>query len=184
VPCAIDHDEVRGLRASEEGRAYETEQHEAGDTGSAHAREPAASRGDRPEPHGERDRFEGPEPAPHAQLGATERRREEARERDPALAAFWDRPGDEPPFPARGMRPVIEMLSRVMGAAGKRGLVHLEMTVDAEGKTTSFKIYEMPDLDTAKYVAAVFNSTKFKPAVCADKPCQMYFPFKVRIVRE
>ena len=94
------------------------------------------------------------------------------------------RPGDEPPFPARGMRPVIEMLSRVMGAAGKRGLVHLEMTVDAEGKTTSFKIYEMPDLDTAKYVAAVFNSTKFKPAVCAGKPCQMDFPFKVRIVLE
>lgn len=90
-------------------------------------------------------------------------------------------PGDEPPFPARGMQPVLEMLSRVMGAAGKRGLVHLEMTVDAEGKTTTFKIYEMPDLDTAKYVAAVFNATKFKPAVCAGKPCRMDFPFKVRI---
>lgn len=91
------------------------------------------------------------------------------------------RPGDEPPFPARGMRPVLETLSRVMGAAGKRGVVHLEMTVDAEGKTTTFKIYEMPDLDTAKYVAAVFNSTKFKPALCAGKPCRMDFPFKVRI---
>ncbi len=94
------------------------------------------------------------------------------------------RPGDEPPFPARGMQPVLEMLTRVMGAAGKRGLVHLDMTVDAEGKTTMFKIYEMPDLDTAKYVAAVFNSTKFKPASCAGRPCRMDFPFKVRIVLE
>lgn len=98
-------------------------------------------------------------------------------------ALYEDMPAeDEPPFPARGMQPVLESLSRVLGAARAEGVVHLEMTVDATGKTTAFKIYKMPDLDTAKYVAVVFNATKFKPAVCGGKPCQMDFPFRLRIV--
>jgi hypothetical protein len=89
---------------------------------------------------------------------------------------------DEPPFPLKGMQPVLQDLSRLLGAARAEGVVHLEMTVDPTGKTTAFKIYKMPDLDTAKYVAVVFKETKFKPAVCGGKPCQMDFPFRLRIV--
>jgi hypothetical protein len=98
-------------------------------------------------------------------------------------ALYEDMPvEDEPPFPAKGMQPVLQDLSRILGAARAEGVVHLEMTVDPTGKTTAFKIYKMPDLDTAKYVAVVFNATKFKPAVCGGKPCQMDFPFRLRIV--
>lgn len=98
-------------------------------------------------------------------------------------ALYVDMPvDDEPPFPKHGMRPVIETLSRVMGAANKQGAVYLEMTVDAKGKAKTFKIYTMPDADTARYVAAVFSATEFKPGKCGGQPCEMDFPFKLRIV--
>lgn len=86
-------------------------------------------------------------------------------------------PGDEPPFPEQGLQPVIKKLSYAISRMKVEGEVTLHITVNAEGEATQFQIYQASSQQAAELVAHVFSQTKFKPAICDGKPCQMDFPF-------
>lgn len=88
---------------------------------------------------------------------------------------------DEPPYPADGLRPVAESLAFVLadGQVGK-GRLFMTVKVDEKGTPTAVSVYETPDARTSKEAANVLMRTRYKPGVCAGKPCSSEFPFDVR----
>jgi hypothetical protein len=85
---------------------------------------------------------------------------------------------DEPPFPERGLKAVIEPLSKLITRLRLEGNVTIIVTVDAQGAATDVALVKYPDLETAKAVAAVLFETKYKPAVCGGQPCRMQWAFR------
>jgi hypothetical protein len=90
-------------------------------------------------------------------------------------------PGDEPPFPAAGMRPVFNNIRKGQQIVRARGRLNLVVTVDAEGKATQVAdlggVGGANALEMTRYAGSVLLMTKFKPAVCSGRPCQSQFPF-------
>ncbi len=86
-------------------------------------------------------------------------------------------PGDEPPFPAEGLRPIYEAMRKGQNKLGVTGELILLATVGADGEVIEVKALGSPSEEMTQYAASVLFFTKFKPAVCAGKPCQMQFPF-------
>jgi hypothetical protein len=89
-------------------------------------------------------------------------------------------PGDEPPFPIDGMRPVFNNLKKGQQIVRSRGKLNLVVTVSPEGKAL-----EVADLggtggvnamEMTRFASTVLLMTKFKPAVCAGNPCKSQFP--------
>jgi hypothetical protein len=90
-------------------------------------------------------------------------------------------PGDEPPFPAAGLRPVFNNIRKGQQIVKARGKLNLVVTVDADGKATQVAdlggIGGANALEMARYAGSILLMTKFKPAVCGGKPCKSQFPF-------
>jgi len=89
--------------------------------------------------------------------------------------------GDEPPFPAAGLRPVFNNIRKGQQIVKARGKLNLVVTVDANGKAT--QVADLggtggPNaLEMTRYAGSILLMTKFKPAICGGKPCQSQFPF-------
>jgi hypothetical protein len=90
---------------------------------------------------------------------------------------------DEPPFPAHGLRPIIEDISTLVSRMRIEGVVTVLVTVDATGKATEVALVSYPDLEAGKAVAYVLVKAKYKPAVCAGQPCKMQWAFQTKLVR-
>lgn len=90
-------------------------------------------------------------------------------------------PDDEPPFPAEGLKPVIQKLSRLVGLLKIEGEVVLHITINAQGEATGFKVFRATNPQVVEAVAKVFAQTPFKPAVCDGQPCEMDFPFTAKL---
>ncbi|MEY2689433.1 MAG: hypothetical protein RL375_3632, partial [Pseudomonadota bacterium] len=88
-------------------------------------------------------------------------------------------PGDEPPFPLAGLKPIYEALSDGKDKFRSRGDLLLAAEVDATGEVSGVKVYKSPDPDITKFAASVLLLTRFKPAVCNGKACKMDFPISV-----
>ena len=90
-------------------------------------------------------------------------------------------PGDEPPFPADGLRPVFNSNTKGQQIVRARGQINMVVTVDADGKATEVAdlggIGGANALEMTRFAGSVLLMTKFKPAVCAGKPCKSQFPF-------
>lgn len=84
--------------------------------------------------------------------------------------------GDEPPFPAEGLKPILYSIWRGQSQYLAKGNLTLVATVDSTGKVEKVDAYEVPDPDLTKYAASVLLLTKFKPAVCKGTVCRMQFP--------
>ena len=113
----------------------------------------------------------------YSELSATDRAR---------LHSLWDAlpEGDEPPFPAKGLKPVHQALYKAQARLGVEGELHLLATVDAQGDVVEVKTFGSPSPEMTQYAAAVVLRTKFKPAICAGTPCRMDFRFSYEFVRE
>ncbi len=85
--------------------------------------------------------------------------------------------GDEPPFPAHGLKHVYGALSALYGKLRTSGHLILYVNVDSEGKATSVSVVSSPSPELTKYAAAVVMLEKYKPAVCGGKPCSMAFGY-------
>ena len=93
-------------------------------------------------------------------------------------------PGDEPPFPAEGLKPVYSALAQAQQQLLVEGDLTLVATVAATGEVSQVEVVgRSPDRDLTQVASSVVLLTKFKPAVCSGKPCQMDFPFRFRFTR-
>ncbi len=91
-------------------------------------------------------------------------------------------PGDEPPFPLEGLRPIYDALRKAQAKLLVEGELYIFATVDVNGQVTSTKIIGNPSPEMSKFAASLLLLTKFKPAVCGGKPCIMDFPLRQRFV--
>jgi hypothetical protein len=89
--------------------------------------------------------------------------------------------GDEPPFPAAGMRYIVDDVATIAGKLDAKGFVSIHVNVDAKGNAAGVKVMNTPNLDVAKAIAYVLVKAKYKPAVCDGVPCDMEFPFRFQL---
>lgn len=125
-----------------------------------------------------RDRVHGDLPLDktYAQLSEAEKNR--------VKAAYEPmRPGDEPPFPERGLGPLYFAVTKANDKIGEIGLLDMAVTIDSTGAPTKIEVYKSPDHDLTMAAVQIIMLTKFKPAVCNGQPCTMAFPFSMNIVR-
>jgi hypothetical protein len=91
---------------------------------------------------------------------------------------------DEPPFPEQGFRPIIEQIARMIPLLRVEGYIHINVTVDKDGKATKFDLMKYPSNESARSVAYLLSQAKYKPAVCSGQPCEMQLPFRANLVRQ
>lgn len=86
---------------------------------------------------------------------------------------------NEPPYPADGLRPMMELALKAQNKLVEKGRVFLWVSVDAAGKTTEVKVVDSPSPDMTKALAGVMFYTNFKPARCGGAACAMDFPLEL-----
>jgi len=89
-------------------------------------------------------------------------------------------PEDEPPYPLKGMKPVMRQISKAQRALLAKGSLFAVATVDASGDVQKVDFFETPNDQMARAVGFVLIKTKFKPGVCGGVPCVMEYPFQMR----
>jgi hypothetical protein len=89
------------------------------------------------------------------------------------------RPLDEPPFPADGLKPLYELVSKVQRNVLAQGELVMFAEVDADGRAQTFSVIKSPDPALTQAVAAALAVTTFKPALCGGVPCSMGFPLRM-----
>lgn len=94
---------------------------------------------------------------------------------------------DEPPFPLGGeqtfLRPIAEAYERVGYLMG-RGAVLLLVYVSPTGEPTKLEVYKaMEDVKFMNFIATQVMQTRFKPGLCAGKPCEMPYVVTMRFGR-
>ncbi len=85
-------------------------------------------------------------------------------------------PGDEPPFPSDGLKPIHDALRKLQHKLLAAGEIYLIATVEANGEVAQVKAIGSPSPEMTKFASTIVLLTKFKPAVCAGRPCKMDFP--------
>lgn len=96
------------------------------------------------------------------------------------LNEWWENipAGDEPPFPIDGLKPIHDAIYKAQKKLLARGKLFLIATVSPDGKVTSVKAIGSPSPEMTRFAASVLVLTKFKPARCSGRPCQMDFPLR------
>jgi hypothetical protein len=87
--------------------------------------------------------------------------------------------GDEPPFPIDGLSPIFAVVSKVQKKLLAQGALSMDVEIDSHGDASSVRVVQSPDAELTRAVASILMLTKYKPAVCGGRPCQMAFPFRL-----
>lgn len=100
-----------------------------------------------------------------------------------AVHAMYERiePGDEPPFPLQGLKPIYEAVAKGQDRRLVTGLLTLAAEVDPQGGVTRVLVLDNPDPALTRYVASVLFNTAFKPALCKGRPCTMQYPVSIQL---
>ncbi len=89
---------------------------------------------------------------------------------------------DEPPYPLDGPAKSYKALSDALKKLGAyRGKLSVLVDVNSEGVAENASILETPDDNLGVFAAKVMLIEKFKPALCAGKPCKMQYLFEISI---
>ena len=91
--------------------------------------------------------------------------------------------GDEPPFPLRGLRPVMREIADLQARALVNGTARYGVRVDAKGIPQAIAVYKSPDERFTKAVAYQLINTDYKPAKCDGQPCagEYIFDFEFKV---
>jgi len=90
--------------------------------------------------------------------------------------------GDEPPFPETGMKPIFSAIRKAQRIRQARGELIMAVTVGPDGKATKVEeLGNVYDLQMTEIAQQVLLLTKYKPAVCSGKPCEMKFKFTQKL---
>jgi hypothetical protein len=87
-------------------------------------------------------------------------------------------PGDEPPFPEKGIKPIFNAVSNAQYILQARGDLSMNVTVGPDGKAV--QVEDFSNVHNMQMREALQNAlmlTKYKPAVCNGAPCTMQFKF-------
>jgi len=103
------------------------------------------------------------------------------------LGALYEQmpPGNEPPFPIQGLRPVFNSIVKGQRIVRARGTLNMVVNVSPEGK--ALDVIDLGGVggvnarEMTQFAQSVLLMTKFKPAVCAGKPCKSQFPFQLEL---
>jgi hypothetical protein len=91
-------------------------------------------------------------------------------------------PGDEPPFPAEGIKPIFSAIRKAQRVLQARGVLNMAVTVDPDGKATQVEdlggVYNIQMTEIAQQALLL---TKYKPGVCNGSPCTMKFKFTQKL---
>lgn len=114
------------------------------------------------------------------QLSFNRRYHELSPEEKSFLHGFYERidEGDEPPFPAEGLKPIMQAMSMAQQKLLVRGDLFLVADVDAQGKVVAVKAVGSPSPEMTRFASSVLLLTPFKAAVCKGEPCTMQFPLR------
>ena len=91
-------------------------------------------------------------------------------------------PGDEPPFPEHGLKPIVSAIYRAQEMLLARCQLRFIVTVDEDGKGKKVEAFgdcDRPDM--TRFTSQVLLLTKYKPAICGGVPCMMEFPFNLQL---
>ena len=91
-------------------------------------------------------------------------------------------PGDEPPFPSEGLRPIQSAIAKVQSRLLVTGELILVVSVGADGNATEVKAVGSPSPEMTQAAASIILLTKYKPAICKGQPCKMDYPFRFNFV--
>jgi hypothetical protein len=80
---------------------------------------------------------------------------------------------DEPPYPLNGHNKMAEELARVLNRLNARGVIRFTVDIDEQGKPVSVSVLRAPSEWAREYVGKIALVNRYKPAVCAGKPCAM-----------
>jgi len=88
-------------------------------------------------------------------------------------------PGDKPPFPAKGIKPIFYAVRKAQRLYQARGEINLSVTVGPDGKAIKVTDHGSVTSDKLNEVAKreLMNAT-YKPAVCSGNPCTLQFEFR------
>ena len=86
-----------------------------------------------------------------------------------------------PPFPKKGMRDIYTPLVKGHARQGGGGFLALVATVNKKGDVEKVVVLLQPSKKLGDLAIAVLFNTKFKPAKCDGKPCEMEFPFEFEL---
>ena len=92
------------------------------------------------------------------------------------------KPGDEPPFPAKGIKPIFNAIKNAQRTLQARGALDLAVTVGPDGK--AIKVDDFSHLHSAQMAdlaQQVLLLTTYKPAICSGAPCTMQFRFTQKL---
>lgn len=92
-------------------------------------------------------------------------------------------PQDEPPYPLRGLLPMLRGLARQHEQAQVPGLLSLRLHIDAQGNILGVSTRKTPDPEKTNFLASALVRERFKPALCKGRPCAQVFPIEVELLR-
>ena len=90
----------------------------------------------------------------------------------PALQA-----GDDPPFPAKGERRILDAVRQINQKLGVvTGYLGVQVLVGKDGKPLSVTTYGAPSPELVRAVSNLVMLQQYKPARCQGEPCEMVYP--------
>jgi hypothetical protein len=98
---------------------------------------------------------------------------------------YWQlKPGDEPPFPADGLMPVLRavQLAYEKSLLQAHGPLVLSVEVDENGHPNGFVVRESPDPFITEAAAVALMAQTFKPGTINGKPSVMRYAFHIELV--
>jgi hypothetical protein len=91
-------------------------------------------------------------------------------------------PGDEPPFPEEGIKPIFTAIKDAQSRLQARGVLNMAVTVGPDGR--AIKVENFGDVENAEMTEVTQKAllrTKYKPAMCSGSPCTMQFRFTQKL---
>ncbi|MEO8064557.1 MAG: hypothetical protein ABI821_17610 [Pseudomonadota bacterium] len=91
-------------------------------------------------------------------------------------------PGDEPPFPAEGIKPIFTAIKNAQRVLQARGALDMAVTVGPDGKATKVDDFSnLRSTQMAEVAQQVLLLTKYKPGMCNGSPCTMQYRFQQKL---
>jgi hypothetical protein len=91
---------------------------------------------------------------------------------------------DEPPFPAKGLMPILRELRKVHERLGLeyKGPVAVNVQVDSQGNPSNVSIVDSPATEISQVASVALLAQSYKPAQCNGAPCAMEYHFHAELI--